>query len=382
MLEKALRGGKIYWAWIAFLLAIIAIGAAAYSVQWERGLTITGMKKEVSWGLYIANFTFLVGVAASAVMVVLPAYVYDYKKFKKITALGEFLAVAAIVMCMSFIFVDLGRPDRVFNVLLHPNFNSVMIYDMISLSGYLLFNLVIAWFVLSAREVRGRPHWLVVLLIFVSIPWAISIHTVTAYIYCGLAGRAFWHDALLAPRFLASAFSSGPSLVILAAFISRKFAGFDVGRGGIQKLAEVVTFAMIVNMFFLGCELFTVYYSGSHLEHFTYLLFGLHGYSILVPWIWLSIGLGIIATIMLIFPQTRRNDKALITACSLVIVSIWIDKGLGLVVPGFVPSQLGYIAEYWPTPLEALITLGVWGVGLLVYTMLVKIAISVMGEVS
>src|SRR5208282_2731098 len=145
MLEKALTGGKSYWGWIILLLGIIGVGFVCYLRQFTYGLGITGLSRDVSWGFYIAQFTFLVGVAASAVMLVIPYYLHHYKTFGRIVILGEFLAVSSVIMCILFIFVDLGQPMRVMNVMLHPTPNSVMFWDMIVLLGYLTLNLVIGW---------------------------------------------------------------------------------------------------------------------------------------------------------------------------------------------------------------------------------------------
>lgn len=384
MFEKALSGSRRYWGWITLLAAVSAVGFAFYLQQLSYGLGITGMSRDVSWGLYIANFTFFVGVAASAVMVVLPYYLHNYKQFGKITALGEFLAVAAVVMCGLFIFVDLGQPARVFNMILHPSFSSLLVWDMIVLSAYLLLNLVIAWSTLDAeRKSEPPPAWGKPL-ILLSIPWAISIHTVTAFIYCGLGARPFWLTALLAPRFLASAFASGPALLIILCLIIKRFTKFDPGREALQKVAQIVTYAMIITMFFLLVELFTVFYSKipEHMIHFQYLFFGLDGKATLVPWMWISIILALTSIVLLINPSTRRRENILAIACVMVFVSIWIDKGLGLIVPGFIPSPTGEIFEYWPTVPEALITLGVWALGFLILTVLYKIAISVSEETS
>ena len=384
MFEKALSGSRRYWGWITLLAAVSAVGFAFYLQQLSYGLGITGMSRDVSWGLYIANFTFFVGVAASAVMVVLPYYLHNYKQFGKITALGEFLAVAAVVMCGLFIFVDLGQPARVFNMILHPSFSSLLVWDMIALSVYLLLNVVIAWSTLDAtRKSEPPPAWGKPL-ILLSIPWAISIHTVTAFIYCGLGARPFWLTALLAPRFLASAFASGPALLIILCLIIKRFTKFDPGREALQKVAQIVTYAMIITMFFLLVELFTVFYSKipEHMIHFQYLFFGLDGKATLVPWMWISIILALTSIVLLINPSTRRRENILAIACVMVFVSIWIDKGLGLIVPGFIPSPTGEIFEYWPTVPEALITLGVWALGFLILTVLYKIAISVSEETS
>ena len=380
MIDIALRGSKRYWGWIAFLLAITGVGVAVYIVQWNVGLTITGMSRDVSWGLYIANLTFFVGVAASAVMLVIPYYLHNQKEFGKITILGEFLAVAAVIICMLSVIVDLGQPTRMLNLILHPSPNSILFWDILVLSGYLLLNIVIGWMILDAEN-KGEPArpW-VKPLIYISIPWAISIHTVTAFIYSGIAGRPFWLTALMAPRFLASAFASGPALLILLILILRKFTNFDAGKEAIQKIAKIVTYAIITMVFFILLEFFTVYYSGSphHMIHFHYLWFGAEGASVLVPWIWTSFGLACLAIILLVNPKTRKNEGILAIACASIFVAMWIDKGLGLVVPGFIPSQAtGEYFEYMPTLPEWLIQFGVYALGALILTLLYKIAITV-----
>ncbi len=378
MIEKSFQGGRIYWYWVGLLLTMIAVGFIVYVRQWNLGLGITGMGRDVSWGLYIANFTFLVGVAASAVMVVLPYYLHDVKAFGRITVFGEFLAVSAVTMSVLFIFVDLGQPARVFNIILYPSPQSILFWDMIVLSLYLVFNLIIGWRALEAEhQDEVPPAWLKPL-VFISIPLAISIHTVTAFIYSGLGARPFWLTALLAPRFLASAFASGPSLLIILCLIMRRFTKFDAGQEAIQKIAMIVTYALSIHMFFFLVDLFTIFYSGipEHMHHFHY-LFGPGGQPFLTLSAWISIILTWIAFILLINPRTRKTEGMLIYALLAVIVAVWIEKGLSFVVPGFIPSPLGEVARYSPTVAEIIITKGVWSVGLLILTVLYKIAVSV-----
>ena len=381
MLEKALKGSRIYLSWVALLLVMVIIGLITYVRQWNVGLGITGMGRDVSWGLYIANFTFLVGVAASAVMVVLPYYLHNVKAFGKITIFGEFLAVAAVTMSVLFIFVDLGQPARVFNIILYPSPKSVLFWDMIVLNLYLIINLIIGWRVLEAeRQEEAPPAW-VKPLVIISIPLAVSIHTVTAFIYSGLGARPFWLTALLAPRFLASAFASGPSLLIILCFIMRRFTRFDAGQEAIHKIALIVTYALSIHIFFFLVELFTVFYGGipEHMHHFQY-LFGPGGQPLLTTSVWLSLILSWTAFFLLINPRTRRMEGALIYALLAVIIAVWIEKGLGFVVPGFIPSPLGELIPYSPTSPEILITVGVWSVGLLILTIFYKIATSVKEE--
>jgi len=382
MLEKALSGTRNYWAWVGFLLVVMGVGGACWLWQFNQGLTITGLSRDVVWGFYIAQFTFLVGVAASAVMVVLPYYLHNYKAFGKMTILGEFLAIGAVLMCMMFIFVDMGMPVRIFNVFLHPTPHSMMFWDTVALGGYLVLNVIISRVTLSAeRRQMPPPHWIrpVILL---SIPWAVSIHTVTAFLYSGLAARPFWLTAILAPRFLASAFAAGPALLILLALVVRRLTTFDPGREAIQRLAEIVTYAMIINVFFVCMELFTALYSDipEHVSHFQFLFMGLEGAGNLAPWMWVSVLLAVVSLVLLINPATRRNERTLVLGCGAVFVSLWIDKGLGMVIAGFVPSPLGHVTRYAPTAPELLISLAVYAAGALVITGLYKIALEVRGQ--
>ncbi len=383
MLEKALTGTKRYYGWMAALLAVIGVGFICYLWQFRFGLGLTGMSRDVSWGFYVAQFTFLVGVAASAVMVVLPYYLHNYKAFGRITILGEFLAVASVSMCILFIFVDLGQPIRIMNVILHPTPNSMLFWDMIVLNGYLFLNIIVGWKVLEAERNNVPPAGWLKPLIYLSIPWAVSIHTVTAFLYCGLPGRGFWLTAILAPRFLASAFAAGPAFLILLCMLVRKISKFDPGKEQIQSLGKVVAYAISVNVFFFLCEVFVAFYSKipEHTDHLKYLFVGLHGKGALVPWMWASMILMVVAIILLVNPATRKNETILTLACVMVFIGTWIDKGLGMISGGFVPNPLGHVTEYVPTIPELAISIGVWAVGFLILTALYKIAVTVKEEV-
>lgn len=378
MIEKALQGDKRYWSWIGFLMIMIGVGFLCYMRQLEYGLTTTGLSRDVTWGFYIAQFTFMVGVAASAVMVVLPYYLHNFKEFGKLTILGEFVAIPSVIVCMLFIFVDMGQPFRVTNVFLYPTPHSMMFWDSVVLFGYLVLNVIISQVSFDAeRKGIAPPKWIKPV-IYLSIPWAVSIHTVTAFLYAGLAARSFWMTAVLAPRFLASAFAAGPSLLILLCLLIRKLTKFDAGKKPIQKLATIVTYAMIVNVFLVLMEVFTALYSSipEHAHHLQYLFVGLEGHSRLVPWMWASSILAIISLVLLIVPKFRKNESILVVACFVTIGSLWIDKGLGMVIAGFIPSPLGAVREYWPTWNEFFISVGIYSIGALTLTVFYKMTLS------
>jgi Ni/Fe-hydrogenase subunit HybB-like protein len=383
VLKQVTVGNRYYYAWVIFLGLLIFVGAVSYGTQLKNGLIVTAMRDQVSWGFYISNFTFLVGVAAAAVLLVVPAYIYNFKPIKEIVLLGELLAVAAISMCIMFVVVDMGRIDRLWHVIPFVgkmNFPaSLLAWDIIVLNGYLAINLFISFYALY-QMAHNREYSLKIImpLIILSIPWAVSIHTVTAFLFNGLSARPFWNASILAPRFLAGAFCSGPAVMLIIFQVVRKVSKVEIDNKAIFKIAELIAYAMGINLFLLGAEFFKEFYSGSvHLAPMKYLYFGLHGHNSLVPWMWAAMIFNITAFFLFLRPQTRENMFTLNIACVLIIIGVYIEKGMGLTVPGFVPGTLGEIYEYAPTFVEKAVTIGVWATGALIYTLLMKFAIPV-----
>ena len=378
------KGSKGYYIWVGLLLSLMTIGAVAYVYQLGNGLGVTAMRDQVSWGFYISNFTFLVGVAAAAVLLVIPAYVYHWKPIKEIAVLGELLAISAIVMCLMFVTVDIGRPDRFWHLIPKIgilNFpQSLLAWDVVVLNLYLVLNLVIAVYILYNLYYKREPNKnFTTPLLLLSIPAAISIHTVTAFLYSGLGARPFWNASILAPRFLASAFCSGPAFMILVFLLIRRYTKFRIKDEAIHKVAELIAYAMFINLFLLGAEVFKEYYTDTiHLAPMKYLFQGLHGHSALVPWIWTAMLFNITAFLIFLIPETRKNHVTLVIGCLLIFTGVYIEKGMGLVIPGFVPDVLHEIYEYSPTGIELLLTIGIWATGMFVYTMLLRVAIPIL----
>ncbi len=376
-------GTRAYTLWCAFLLAVIGVGIAFYLKQLDQGLIVTSMRDQVSWGLYIGNFTYLVGVAAAAVLLVIPAYIYHFDPIKEIVVLGELLAASAIITALLFVLADLGRPDRfwhmipVIGILSFPD--SLLAWDVVVLNGYLVLNTVVPITILVKTYFGKEPsRRLVIPLVLLSIPWAVGIHTVTAFLYNGLAARPFWNASILAPRFLASAFCSGPAMAILIFQILRKTAGMKIKNEALFKISELMAYSMFINLFLLGAELFKEYYSATiHLAPMEYLYQGLHGHNALVPWIWTATAMNITAFILFLIPRTRENLVTLNIGSLLIIAGVWVEKGLGLIVPGFIPDPLGEIYEYLPNSTEIAISLGIWACGLLIFTLFMRIAIPI-----
>src|SRR5574338_633292 len=382
--RQVVSGGRAYRIWIAVLLAMIAVGVVSYGHQARVGLIASNMRDDVSWAFYIGNFTFLVGVAAAAVLLVIPAYVYGWKPIKEVVVLGELLAISSLVMCLLFILVDMGRPDRflhIMPILGTPNFpRSLLTWDALVLNGYLAVNVVLVSYLLF-KTYRGQPYdkRIFLPLVLLSIPVSILTHTVTAFLYNGMAARPYWNASILAPRFLASAFCSGPAVMIILFQVLRKAFRFHIKDEAIWKIAELMSYAMFLNLFLLGAELFKEYYSATEpLLYTKYLWGGIGEHKALVPYAWISLACSVAAFVLFLVPKTRTRFLTLNLGCVLIWAGVYIEKGMGLIIPGFTPSTLGQIYEYRPTAMEWGVAVGVFGIGFLVFTILVKIAVPIL----
>jgi molybdopterin-containing oxidoreductase family membrane subunit len=382
-IRQVLRGHALYWSWLAFLLILIVSGAAAYWRQVADGLIVTAMRDQVSWGFYIGNFTFLVGVAAAAVVLVVPAYVYDWGPIREIVIFGELLAISAIMMCLLFVLVDIGRPERFWH-LLPPagrlNFpDSILAWDVLVLNVYFLINfVVVTHIVYMAFTGRHYDKRIVVPLVLLSIPTAVGIHTVTAFLYNGLAARPYWNSSILAPQFLASAFCSGPAILLFVLQLLRRFTRFEIKDDAIWKIAELMAYAMFLNLFLHGAEAFKEYYSNTeHLLYTRYWFQGLGEHRTLVPFAWAAVTLNVTAFLLFIVPAARRHWITLNIGCFATYAGCYIEKGMGLIIPGLTPDTLGEIYEYYPSLTELRVAAGVFAIGFLVFTLMLKVAVPI-----
>jgi molybdopterin-containing oxidoreductase family membrane subunit len=384
--RMALKGSPWYFAWLGLLGILVVWGGIAWWQQITQGLILSNMRDQVSWAYYIGNFTFMVGVAAAAVLLVIPAYVYNWKPIKEIAIFGELLAISAIIMCMLFVLVDVGRPDRVWHMMPFVGSlnlpSSILGWDVLVLNLYLVLNLVIvAHLLFTAYHKRPYQSRFVVPLLLVSIPAAVGIHTVTAFVYAGVAARPFWNSAILAPRFLASAFCSGPAIMLILFQILRRTTKIDIKDEAIWKIAELMAYAMFLNLFLFGAEIFREYYSDTHhLIHSQYLFSGVHGHSALVPFAWASLIASVIAFLLFLIPATRKNFVTLNIGCLLIYTGVYIEKGMALVIPGMTPDTLGEFYEYVPTLTEVRIGAAIGSIGFIIFTVLCKIAIPILQE--
>jgi molybdopterin-containing oxidoreductase family membrane subunit len=383
MIVAALTGGARYYLWLFFLTILTIVGVVFWWSQFQQGLVTTNLTNQVSWGVYIANFTYLVGVLAVAVLLVIPSFLWGDKSFKEVVLLGQLLAFSVIIMCLLFIAVDLGQPGRFLHIMPFigkMNFpNSILAWDVIVLNGYLIINFFIPAYILFKMYMNQEPEKKFYSpFILISIAWALSIHAVSAFLYSGLGGRPHWNSAVLAPRFIISAFANGPAILIIIFSLVERLTAFKPKPAVYKGLIDLMAFTLTMNIFLFGCEAFKEFYTDSvHVASMQYLMFGLHGYGMLRGYIWAAIIMEVVAAIFLLIPRTRYDWRFLPIVCIFVIVGVWIEKGMGLIVPGFIPTPLGNIVEYEPSLVEFFVSLGIWAIGAFVYTILAKVCIAI-----
>lgn len=383
-----LKGGPKFYAWLALLGVVILIWAYCFFIQVTEGLSVTGLTSQVSDGLYLGNVMFLVGVAAAAVTIVFPAYCYHHKALHEVTALGEMMAITAVTMCNLFVLSHMGRPDRLWHMLpvvgIYNLPNSMIAFDVMVLQVYLVLNLVGGFYFLYTKYTGGRINKIWYLpLIYLSIVWALSIHTVTAFFINTMPARPFWHSPVMPIQFITTAFAAGPGLIILLFLFIRRNTKLWIADEAIDMLSTIITFCLGIALFLLMSEIVTeLYLPTEETLGLQYLMFGVHGLNTLVPWFWASLTANVTAFVMFLIPRVRKNYRLLPIACMLACAGVWVQKGVGLLVPGFIPTPIGEFTDYSPTAIEVFITLGNWAIGLFVLTILVKGAVGILlGEV-
>lgn len=393
-IKNAITGSLQYYAWVGGLVVILITGLYTYYQQTQQGLIITSARHLNPWGtLSYAQFPFFVGVAAGAVMIVIPAYLYQREDFEEIAVFGEALAASAVIVSIASVLTMLGSLERlvyIFPIVGTPNFpQSMLPWDVIVLNGYLALNIFIPGYMLYKGYHSEQPKKWIKYLIYLSVPWAISIHTVTAFIIVANPLRHLWFTALMVPRFLTSAFVAGPALLILVLLIIRRASPQGTGYAGIEikdktlfTLGHIILIALLANLFSLISEIFTLGYSQTtHWASMKYLLFGLEHYgeiyTMLTPVMRVSIGLEIVAALLLLHPRTRYNIKTLIAGSAAALTGIFFEKGIILFLSVFIISPLGQVYEPSFTIPEVVMALSLWALGALVFTLFAKAAIGI-----
>ncbi|MEW8138073.1 MAG: sulfate reduction electron transfer complex DsrMKJOP subunit DsrP [Candidatus Thiodiazotropha endolucinida] len=387
-LRAGFTGGILFWSWMLFLAFFIMLWGYGEYVQIANGMIVTNLNDQVSWGFYLANFVFMVGVAAAAVTVVFPAYVYKHKELHRIVVLGEMIAIAAVVMCLLFVVAHMGRPDRLWHIFpVIGIFNwphAMLTWDVIVLSGYLLLNIVGGFYYLYKKYAGTEVNMAFYLpIVYIAIVWALSIHTVTAFLINTMPARPMWFHSMMPIKFITTAFAAGPSLIIIVFLLVRRFTPMKIADEAFHLLSQIVVWCLGIALFLTMSEIVTELYPATeHSLGLQYLMFGHNGLNSLVPYFWTALSLMVGSFVLLLIPRIRKNLTLLPFICVAAFVGIWVEKGMGLMLPGVIPTPIGEFAEYTPSHIELMVVGGVWAIGFFLLTFMLKGAVAVMlGEV-
>ncbi len=388
IVKEGLRGSVTYWCFLMGLILPAAYGIYTWIFIQHApiflrvnvgGLIYTGMSDSVLWGIYISFFIFWVGVAAAGIVFGIIAYVFRNHSFTKIAVLGEAQAIIALIIALLLVIVDMGRPIRaMFLMPLLPNLRSMFDWDFLSLTLYLVINLVGYLYTVSRyRRDLSLPTRFIVPFISVAAPVAISIHTVTAFISQALTSRPIWNSPLLAPRYVATAFASGPALLLLVLYISeRTIEGFKVDFEVYKKTMYVMVGSLVIGLYFTLSEVQEIFWYTTEPLKYSQAATLLGGVWWLGALFWTWIVLGVVAVLMPILSSwVRNNSKGIVLMSILTIVAVIAEKTFTIVLPAFIPDVLGQVIGYTPTPVEIVITIGVHMLGFTIYAVLAKAAI-------
>jgi molybdopterin-containing oxidoreductase family membrane subunit len=337
--------------WLALLIVIMGVGAWAYfGYQFTTGLIVTGMRNIVPWGLYIITFIFFIGLSAGGLIISSSSYVFGAERWKPISRVATLLAFVCVAIAGATIVADLGRPDRVLNLFLNPQFDSPFLWDLIVISSYLAISLVDLWFMcrvdfakkrsilaFGTKDVSdhaiARDKKIVKVISFVALPTAIMLHSVTAWIFGLQMARPWWNTAILAPVFLASAMVSGLALVILTALIAKRRGLLDIDLSVLGEIGKLLAVVVLVDFFLKSAELLTLFWPNaeSELARLSLVTAGPFSPLFLIEW---TIG-GIVPLAILAYPRTRMTSLGLAVASTLLIVGVFAYR-IELIIPGFV----------------------------------------------
>ncbi len=389
-LPELFKGGKLYYTWLGFLSLCILLGLFPMYTILTKGLIVTGLTDQVSMGQFLANFIYTAHIAAAAILVVIPGFVYKRPDMRNLAVLGEIIAIGFVASGLVFVLFHMGRPDRLWHMLPfvgYPNFpNSMLVFDALTLNVYLVLNLIAVSMFLYKRYYDKNVHVpFYHFIVWWAIMWGPLIHIITAAVLGNNARMFAWNTAVLPFAFLSMAGASGPSIVIIIFLLIRKYTRLAIPDSAIDILRKMIVWSLgIMLLVFVSEDFAVLYNSTAHAEPLKFAMFGHHGLNDYVPWFWGIMACFVVTLIALLFQRVYKSyDFWLPIMCFIIAGAILLEKPFLLMFPSFSPSPLGEYTVYHTTQIEFLSVVAIWAIGMLVMTLLLKGAISIiLGDVS
>ena len=335
-------GGKGLTAAIAVAAIVTVAGIACWAVQLSGGMVQTGMRNLDSWGLYITNFMFFVGLSAGGLIISSVPNAFGMKGFGGISKVAIWTSVCCTCAAIGFVVVDLGGPARLWELFVYSNFSSPLMWDILVLGTYLVLSVVYLWAYLRAEAGR-MSHTAIRAISVVALIVAILVHNVTAWIFSLAPAHEFWHTALMGPWFVASALDCGTALVLIVCLALRRAGYLALDQKHVANLAKMLAVFVLVDLYFYACDLLTSgYFGGEGAEVVAMLTSGA-----LSPVFWTQVALMAASVAILVVPRLRTTP-GVVVASVLAILGVFC-KRLQILVGGFQIPNLdmpGVVTQY------------------------------------
>lgn len=402
LLRPLVQSRFTYYAFVASLLLIVGLGAYAYYTQLELGLGVTGMRNMVLWGLYISNFVFFIGISHAGTLISAVLRISGAEWRRPITRMAESITVMALIVGAMFPLVDLGRPDRIMNLILYGRIQSPIIWDFISIATYLTGSIVYLYLPLipdiaecrdRLNQVSGLRKWVysrlslkwvntdsqrkilqkcIGIMAVLIIPIAVSVHTVVSWIF-SMTLRVGWHSAIYGPYFVVGAIFSGIATIIVAMGFFRKIYHLEnyLTVKHFKYLGYLLLTLDVALIYFTISEYLTVGYVGGVPEADWLSTLFVGQYS---PYFWSMFVVGFIIPAFIVGIPKTRTIIWIVVAAAFADIGMYIERFL-IVIPTLATPeipQLGQWGSYTPTWVELSITAAAFAGFILLYTLFSK----------
>lgn len=364
--------------------AIAIVGIVFWMIQLNGGMVQTNMRNLTPWGLYITAFMFFVGLSAGGLIISSVPTAFGMKGFGGISKVAIMTSIASVCAAIGFVVVDLGGPLRLWELFVYSNLTSPLMWDILVIGTYLVLSCIYLW--AHMRYEAGKiTHTTMRIISVIALCVAISVHTVTAWIFSLAPAHEFWHTALMGPWFVVSALDCGTALVLIAVLWLRKVGYLKLDQQHVINLAKMLGVFVLVDLYFFACDLITSGYFGQS-DVVQMLISGQ-----LAPFFWAQIILMILALVLVFTPKLRTSTGVMV-ASVLTIVAVFF-KRCQILLGGFQIADIALPQQptqytipnwqngvetayesliYWPQPIEFCIALGVVSLGVLVFLLGLK----------
>lgn len=365
----ALRNaGPRYWAFVSLLLTVVIMGLTAWGNALSHGGAAMAMRDTYPWGLWFTNYMYYVGLSAGGLVVYASVHLFGAEQYRPLARLAVLQAGVLVMLALLSIVTDMERPWRAVWMLLTPNKTSPFVYTGSAANIYMIICFVDLWILITGKGGEKLAHRMTL----IALPFAIYLHTTTAWVLALNKSRELWNSAVMVPIFLTSATASGIALLLISAYIMKRFGVLKLKQSMFRSLSTLLATVIIIDLFLLVVEILTTFWPTSakpgHVVRFAEFFqypYGLAFIPVLV--------LGFGAFALLAGRKTRHLPAVQITASAMYVVAIFL-KRYSLMAMGFAVNPLGqHAAPYLPSLTEVMIASGLLGVGLLLMTVGAKV---------